>query len=187
MKKIFVSIILLTTTIILLNSCKKINEGEGNDEELITTMKLNFTPALGGATQTFTFEDIDGPGGNAPVSDTIRLAANTAYNVSIELWNNSATPPENITTEVEEENEAHRFYYVPSSSSNIVVSNLNNDDNGVPLGTNSVWTVGAASTGNINITLRHYPGTPPDKQVSDPVNSPKSGTDITVSFNSILQ
>jgi hypothetical protein len=83
---------------------------------------------------------------------------------------------------VEEENTAHRFYYEPGAGSNITVSNLDNDDDGMPLGITSTWTTGAAATGSIKVTLRHYPGTPPDKQAVDPVNSPKSGTDVEVTF-----
>ena len=182
MKKLII-LTLFSAGLLWMNSCKKIDEGETNDEELITTVKLNFTPAGGGTTQSFKFEDLDGPGGNAPVTDNIVLTAGTTYNVSVELWNNAATPPEDITAEVEQENEAHRFYYIPSAGSNITISNLNNDTNGVPLGTTGTWTTGAASTGTINVVLRHYPGTPPDKQTSDPVTSPKSGTDVDVNFN----
>lgn len=182
MKKFILPTALLAS-IVFISSCKKFDEGESNDEEVITTMKLDFTPVGGGATQSFKFEDLDGPGGNVPVIDNISLTAGTTYNVSVELWNNSAVPPENITEEVEEENEAHRFYYTASAGSTITVGNLNNDNNGVPLGTTSTWTVGAASAGTMNVILRHYPGTPPDKQASDPVTSPKSGTDIDVTFN----
>ena len=180
MKKYIVPII-LSATVLSTNSCKKIDAGETNDEELITTVQLNFTPVSGGPTQSFKFEDIDGPGGNAPVVDGIMLVANTTYNVSIELRNDSANPPEDITAEVEEENEAHRFYYTPSAG-NITVSNLNDDNNGVPLGITSQWATGAASGGTVAVVLRHYPGTPPDKQISDPVTSPKSSTDVDVTF-----
>jgi len=186
MKKILI-LIIFASTLLSLNACKKFSEGETNDEELITTLQLNFTIPGSSSTQSFKFEDLDGPGGNAPVIEPIVLAAGTTYDVSLEVWNKAANPPENTTTEIEEENASHRFYYSPSVGSNIVVSNLNNDDNAVPLGTTSTWQVGTASTGNISITLRHYPGTPPDKQISDPVNSPKSGTDIEVTFNYTIQ
>ena len=176
-----------TVAVFLLNSCKKINEGETNDEELITTVQLNFTPAAGGATLSFKFEDLDGPGGNPPVAQPIIISAGTVYNVDVELWNNAANPPEDITVEVEEEAESHRIYYTTSAGSTIVIDNLNNDGNAVPLGTTSTWTVGAASTGTVGIVLRHYPGTPPDKQTADPVNSPKSATDVDVSFNYTIQ
>jgi len=43
-----------------------------NEEELITTVRLNFMDA-GGGTTSFDFNDPDGDGGNAPVIDTITL------------------------------------------------------------------------------------------------------------------
>lgn len=183
--KIF-SLVFLAATITF-SSCKKIDEGEGNDEELITTMKLTFTPIGAGVPVTFTFNDADGPGGNPPTQDVIQLANGVSYDVSVQLLNATVTPPEDITTEVEEENTAHRFYYTASAGSLLTVSNLNDDDNGVPLGITSRWVAGAASTGTMKVTLRHYPGTPPDKQISDPVNSPKSGTDIEVNFSYTIQ
>lgn len=165
----------------LIAGCKK-DKGESNDEELITTVILTFTPQGGGAVVDYQFEDLDGPGGTAPIQETITLEANKTYDVTVALWNKSITPGEDITEEVDEENTAHRFYYEPGIASNITVTNLDNDDDGVPLGITSTWATGAAATGSIKITLRHYPGTPPDKQAADPVNSPKSGTDIEVTF-----
>lgn len=176
----------LAAAVMIFSSCKKSGGGEGNDEELITTMNLTFTPAGGGTPLTFSFNDADGPGGNAPTQDVIQLAANTTYNVSVQLLNATVTPAEDITLEIEEENEAHRFYYSPSAA-NLIISGLNNDDSGVTLGTTSQWAAGSASGGTVGVTLRHYPGTPPDKQQSDPVNSPKSGTDIAVTFSYIIQ
>lgn len=171
---------LILSVLFYVSSCKKFTEGESNDEELITTVKLNFTQ--GANTQSFQIRDIDGPGGNDPVTDTIVLPANTTYNVALELMNEAANPVEDITAEVEEENLAHRFYYAISANTPVQIGQLNNDDNGVPLGIESEWTTGSAGTGFVTITLRHYPGTPPDKQVSDPVNSPKSSTDVEVTF-----
>ncbi|RYF88520.1 MAG: hypothetical protein EOO03_08225 [Chitinophagaceae bacterium] len=169
---------------IAFSSCKKSNGGEGNDEELITTVKLTFTPTSGtGTPVTFSFKDADGNGGNPPTQDIIQLAANTSYNVAIQLLNESIAPAEDITPEIVEEAEAHRFYYTPSAGSLLTVNNLNTDANGVPVGLTSTWAAGAVSSGTIGVTLRHYPGTPPDKQTSDPVNSPKSGTDVVVTFS----
>lgn len=173
----------LMAATLIFSSCKKSDGGEGNDEELITTMNLTFTPVGGGTPLTFGFNDADGPGGNAPVQDVIQLNDGVTYDVSVELLNATTTPPEDITEEVAEENTAHRFYYTPSAGSLLTIGNLNNDDNGIPLGITSQWTTGAASSGTITVTLRHYPGTPPDKQLSDPVNSPKSSTDIEVPFS----
>lgn len=177
--------ILMTSA--LLTACEKDNDPEENEEELITTMKLTFTPTGGGTALTYEFSDPDGPGGTAPTQDEIVLAPSTSYNVAVQLLNESETPAEDITLEVEEEADAHRFYYQPSGGSNIAVSGLDNDPNGVPLGINSTWTTGAAANGTIVVTLRHYGGNPPGKALADLVDSPKSSTDITVTFNTRIQ
>lgn len=187
MKKQFFKIVmgvLLTSGI--LSSCKK-DKVEENEEEVITTMVLNFTPVGGGTTLSYEFDDPDGPGGAAPSIEEIVLAPATQYNVSVELFNKTETPAGNITEEIEEEADAHRFYYAPSAGSNITVSNLNNDMNGVPVGLTSTWTTGAVATGKITITLRHYPGIPPNKATGDLVDSGKSGTDIEQEFTTKIQ
>ncbi len=169
-------------------ACKKDTKPtESNDEEIITTMKLNFTPVGGGNTLSYQFEDADGPGGANPIFQDIVLAPAQTYNVSIELLNKTTNPVKNITDEVAAESDAHRFYYEPTTGSNISVSNLNNDVNGIPLGITSTWTTTSAATGKIKITLRHYAGIPPNKASDDPVNSSKSASDIDVEFNTIVQ
>lgn len=165
---------------VMFTACQKDKIGEGNDEELITTMNLKFMPVAGGATVTYSFIDLDGPGGMVATQDEIVLNAATSYNVEIELLNSSANPVENITEEVAEEADSHRFYYEPTAG--ISISDLNNDPLGTALGINSKWTTSTAGPGTVKITLRHYIGTPPDKQNPDPVNSPKSVTDIELTF-----
>lgn len=173
--------LLLVIGVALFSSCKKEKEEE-NDEEVITTLIVKFTPVGGGAPLQFSFDDADGPGGNPAIKQTIALAANRTYNVSLELSNKTTNPVTNITDEIIAEADAHRFYYQPAAGSNITVSNLNNDGNGVPLGVTSTWTTTSAANGTIKITLRHYANTPPNKATADPVDSPKSATDIEVDF-----
>jgi hypothetical protein len=168
----------------ILSGCRK-ETVEENDEELITTMVLKFT-GPGGSALEYSFDDPDGPGGTNPVKQTIELAANTRYDVEVQLLNKTANPAEDITEEVDEESDAHRFYFTPTGS-NITVSDLNTDANGLPLGIHSVWTTGVAINGKIKVTLRHYPGNPPDKAASDPIDSPKSGTDIEVEFDTVVK
>ena len=165
--------------------CKK-EKGETNEEEVITTMILRLTPAGSSTALVYEFADPDGPGGATPVADDIDLDPNTTYTASVQLLNETATPIEDITLEVEEESQAHRFYYQPTGA-NLTVSGLNNDANGVPLGTSSSWVTGAAGTGQVKITLRHYPAEPPNKEVNDQVDSPKSGTDVEATFNVIVR
>lgn len=161
--------------------CKK-DKGESNDEELITTMILKFHPA-GGTPFEFKFTDPDGPGGAPATADSIIIKKDGNYMVMATFLNETVNPAENITDEIYEENTSHRIYYQPDVG-HVIIDNLNEDDNGMPLGTTSSWiTFSSIGTGKVKVTLRHYPGTPPDKQAADPVNSPKSSTDIEVTFN----
>lgn len=180
--------LLLSAAALILSSCEKDkDEHEEHEEEVITTLQLTFVPVGGGTTVTYKYDDPDGPGGNNPIKDQIVLAPNKTYTVSLQLLNKTINPAVDITEEVEEEGEAHRFYYVPSVGSNITIANLNNDANGVALGTTSQWTTTGTGNGTIRITLRHYAGNPPNKAASDPVNSSKSATDIEVDFNTSIQ
>jgi hypothetical protein len=172
---------------LLLSSCKKENEGEENEEEVITTMQLTFSPTSGGTALVYKFDDPDGPGGSNPTQDEIVLAPNTTYNVTIQLLNKTVNPAKDLTTELVEEAQSHRFYYEPSAGSNITVFNLNNDSDNNPLGITSSWTTGAEATGTVKVTLRHYAGNPPNKAADDPVTSSKSSTDAEVSFNTAVQ
>ena len=180
------SLLFFTVSAVVLSSCDE-KDGEENDEEVITTMQLTLVPQGGGTTLTYKFDDPDGPGGNAPTKDQITLAANKTYNVTVQLLNKTVNPAVDVTLEVASEPQAHRFYYQPSAGSNITVSGFNNDSSGIPLGITSTWTTGAAATGTVRITLRHYPGNPPNKAANDPADSPKSSTDIEVDFNTVVQ
>lgn len=170
-------------SVFIFSACKK-EKGESNEEEVITTMILNFVPEGGGTPLEFTFNDPDGPGGTNPTIDDIVLEADKRYDVTVTLLNVLADPDEDITEEVEKEGDAHRFYYQPSASgpNDIGIGTEDTDVNGIPLGILSTWTTHGATPGSVTITLRHYPGNPPDKQMPDPVDSPKSSTDITVTF-----
>ncbi len=181
------SFLVLALATILLSACKKEVGGEENEEEIITTLQLVFTPQGGGTSLTYAFEDPDGPGGIAPAVDNIRLAAHTTYAVVAAFLNKTENPVDDITPEIVQEGESHRIYYIPSAGSNITVSNLSLDVLGMPLGVTSTWQTGAVSTGTVTVTLRHYGGNPPNKGAGDPVDSPKSSTDAEVAFPVIVE
>lgn len=167
-------------------SCKKESATpEDNDNEIITTVELQFTEQGTSNTLTYKWEDLDGDGGNAPVIDEIVLAPGKVYEAQLSLLDKTKTPAENITEEVEEESADHRFYFMPTAGSNITVDNLNNDGNGIPLGITSRWTTTTTADGSVNIVLRHYPDG--GKAADDLVNSSKSSTDVDVTFNTKLE
>ena len=185
MKQIFnLRGIFLFAITVFLFSCKKLDAIEPNEEEVITTLKLIFTPEGGGAPFTCQYDDADGPGGINPTQDIIQLQKGITYNVALEILNKTEMPVGDITAEIASEKNAHRFYFIPSQGNGITINGLDKDENDISLGLNSVWNAGAnVSTGKIRITLRHFSGTPSNKLEADPVDSPKSATDIEVEFD----
>lgn len=165
---------------LILAGCKKKNTEEENEEELITTVNVKLT-AAGAATQTFTWKDVDGPGGNAPQINTISIAPNTTYACAIEFLDESKTPAENITTEVNAEGTDHQVYYEVATAA-LTINGLNTDAGGLPLGITSSWVAGTNSSGSVKITLKHKPGV---KAAGDLVT--KGETDIEISFPVVIQ
>lgn len=167
---------------LILAGCKKKNTGEENEEELITTVKLTLTPVGGGSALVYSWKDVDGVGGNAPVIQTITLAPSKIYNCAVQFLNESVTPAEDITPEVVAEGIDHQVYYAVSGGANLTVAGFNTDGNGLPLGTTASFTTAAASTGILKITLKHKPGV---KAAGDLVT--KGETDVEVDMPVVIQ
>lgn len=163
----------------LITSCKK-EKVEENDEEVITTLIVKLTPATPGTILNFQFEDIDGPGGNAPVAQEIVLAANTTYTAKMIVQDKTKNPVADITAEIKAEADDHQFYFTPSAGTTLAVTNLDKDSKNYPLGITSTWTTGAASTGKIFILLRHKPDI---KGANDPSTLGSADIDTQAAFN----
>ena len=180
--------LLIIAVFIALVSCKKdkqddvTNPTNQNEEELITTFKIVFTDAAGiEPTVEAMFVDLDGPGGNAPTTfDNINLIANTTYNVQITLLNESVSPVENISVEVEEEGVDHLFCFDLTPSLNLTVNLTDLDDNGLPIGLTTQWSTLGSSVGTTTIRLKHQPGI---KTGQCDVGQ----TDIELDFQTIIQ
>ena len=155
-----------------------------NEEEVITTVNIELTPNGGGTVVTLQRIDTDGDDGPNPPETTVSgaLIANTVYNGTIELLNETETPPENITLEVEEEAEEHQFFYTVDSGLNITTAYNNFDSNQDPLGTQFILTAGDASSGVLTFTLRHEP-TKPNTGLSDAGGE----TDIEAPFDVTIE
>ncbi|MFT5072516.1 MAG: hypothetical protein ACI8V8_002491, partial [Chitinophagales bacterium] len=92
----------LILSILFLASCEK-DPVIPNEEELITTLNFELIPIGGGATVSFTFQDLDGDGGDAPIISGGILSANESYVGTLVLLNETENPADNISLEVEEE------------------------------------------------------------------------------------
>lgn len=169
---------------LLFFSCAKDDEATPlpepvNEEEVITTLTVTLTPPAGGNPITLQTKDLDGDGPNAPVVTVSgNLAADVAYTGVIKLLNETVSPAEDITEEVEEEDDEHQFFYTKGGDIKLETSNPNTDSNGNILGTTFTLTAGAASTGTLTFTLRHTP-----KKPNTGLSDAGGETDIEASFN----
>ncbi len=169
---------------LLMTACSNDDDPEPvNEEEVITTMTVTLIPRGGGSNVVLQSQDLDGDGPNAPVvTVSADFAPNTTYDGRIILLNETETPAEDITLEVEEEAEEHQFFYTIGGGLDATTDYSNVDGNGNPLGTEFTLTTGNASAGTIAFTLRHD------------LNKPNSGladaggeTDISQTFDVTIQ
>lgn len=173
--------ITLTLMSVFLFACSKNDDAPEPviEQEIITTMTVTLVPEGNGSTITLKSQDLDGDGPNAPaITVSGNLQANATYNGSIVLLNETETPPENITEEIEELADEHQFFYSLSGSLTNA-SYSDQDGNGNPIGIIFTLESGAAGSGSLGITLRHEPKKPNDGTLSDAGGE----TDIAQTFN----
>ena len=187
MKNLMRSLILLLG-VVFFSQCDTEDPVPEQEEELITTMSLTFSPVGGGAEVLFIIQDEDGPEGpSIPIYTTGILEAFTSYNVAIEVLNEAETPTESITEEIEEEDAEHQFFFLISNGLNLNFAYSDVDDDGNPVGLRSVFTAGEASEGTFTVELRHEPNKDA-AGVSDGLIANAGGeTDIQAAFNVVIE
>ncbi|MXY47907.1 MAG: type 1 periplasmic binding fold superfamily protein [Gemmatimonadetes bacterium] len=160
------------------------------EEELITTLALTITPSGGGSPIIVRFRDLDGEGGNAPVVDVLAVTAGTDYNGMVQVLNETETPPENITEEVEEEAEAHQFFFKTLGGFSAATVEYADKESDYVSNSGADHPVGLAFTlsvpdnaqnGQFQIILSHY-----DESPKDGVNR-SDETDIDVTFEVLVR
>jgi hypothetical protein len=151
-----------------------------DEEEVITTMTIEL--ASTGGLVTLQTRDLDGDGPDAPVITVENLAANTTYNGSITLLNETETPADNITLEVAEEDDEHQFFFNSSGAVTSVIYE-DEDGDGNPIGLSFTLTTGDAGTGTLQVTLRHEPKKPNNGTLADAGGE----TDIAQSFSVVVE
>jgi hypothetical protein len=169
----------------LFSACKKDEEQPPvlpNEEELITTLTYTLTPVGGGTPVVFSFQDEDGDGGNSPILIEGILSANMDYTGALTLLNESEDPADNITLEVQEEGADHQLFYQIESPLDLDISYADTDANGKPIGLSTLVSTGAASSGNLTITLRHEPDKNAAGVSSGDIANAGGETDIEVTF-----
>lgn len=152
-----------------------------DEEEVITTMTIALTS--GNNLVTLESKDLDGDGPNDPeITVSGNLTANTTYDGTISLLNETVTPVENITLEVAEEDDEHQFFF-NASGAIASMAYADEDDDGNPLGLRFTLTTGDAGNGVLQVTLRHEPKKPNNGTLADAGGE----TDIAQSFNVVVE
>ena len=144
--------------------CGSSGQEGGNENEVITTVTLSFTPAGGGLAVIASVDDPDGDGGNPPVVGPINLTPGM-FDLTVKFENRLEKPPVNITDEVSDERDEHQLFFtgkaVNGPASNeagapLVQAYADMDSKGLPLGLANKITA-SAGTGTLTVTLRHLP------------------------------
>lgn len=163
-----------------LASCEPNDPHGDNDEEVITTLTVDLV--ADGTSAQFSYVDLDGDGGDAPTITADNLLANTTYTGSITLLNESETPAEDITAEIQDEDEDHQFFFA-SSSSNITVTYDDQDADGNPVGLSFTLVTGDATSETFTVTLRHEPDKTGTGVADGDITNAGGETDIEVDFS----
>lgn len=179
--KLLATLFIFFTALFLTTGCDKDNDNDPeNEQELITTVKLTFTPTAGGSAVVAIAQDLDGDGGNPPTVQDIELSANTDCTLAVSFLDESKNPVENITEEVAEESNEHLICLVGSGAMpNPTIQDK--DDNNNPLGLLSAFKTGAAGNGTLKVTLKHEP----EKASANPCATGE--TDAEQTFNVIVK
>ena len=181
------------------------NPQNENEQEVITTVTLSFTPTNGGTAIEASFDDPDGEGGAAPTTDAITLTAGSTYTVTLQFLNKLEDPPEDITEEIEEENDQHQIFFTGGAVDSPATTNSNAileqsytdmDAYGLPVGLTNTIVARSVGTATLTVTLRHLPpidgnrvkvASLASEVASGGIGSIAGETDATVDFDVTVQ
>lgn len=135
--------------------CKKDEPAPEEDNENLTTVTLKFTE--GGVTKSFSFKDVDGIGGNAPVIDKIVLSPSKTYALAVEILDETKTPVVKVSDEIYVQRDEHLFEYVATPASLVTISGKDKDSKGLDVGLTATVTTAAVGTGALKVVLHHQP------------------------------
>ena len=173
----------------LITSCSSDDDNPPpvNPEEIITNVTLTFTNNAD-ATDIVVLASVapDGQDGTSNESVTGNFTAGATYDLSLAITNASETPADDVLNDdIIPEADEHFFSYAVNNI-NLTMTRDGDDingPNGSKLGVNTTWVAGAASTGNVQITLTHEPTSTDD---SDGFGTATGGSeDLNITFNNV--
>jgi hypothetical protein len=163
---------------LLVASCKTGEDVEPEENEFISTVQLEVTEGMN--TQKFTWKDLDGEGGNAPVIQKVTLAPGKTYSMKVSFLNETVSPVEDITKEVKEEADEHLVVFTVSPAGLVSVNVTDRDAKNLPIGIESRVTTTTAGSGELRVVLRHQP--PVNGVATKDGTATPGSTDVDVVF-----
>ncbi len=156
--------ILLTGTLLItvFYSCSKDEQAvappvPGN--EFLTTVQLIVTNTAD-ATDTKTVSVKQLPGQAIDLTKaTLNLKKNAVYNAQVKFLDETKSPAGDVTTDISDRKNYHLICFVISGGANLTVKRTDKDTNtpALEVGLQDSFTTAAASTGSLNVQLRHQP------------------------------
>lgn len=193
MKKLFY-LTALTVSIFTISSCNKDDSPTIfplpiNEEELITTVTTTLTN--GANVITLRSRDLDGDGPTDPVVTVSgNLMANTVYTGRISLLDETKTPIDDITEEIEtsvQEKLDHQFFFGALDGLFGTFLYTDQDANAKPVGINFTYTTGTASSGKLNVILKHLPNKNAAGVAAGNIANSGGATDVDVKYSITIQ
>ncbi|MBN8857716.1 MAG: hypothetical protein J0H29_04970 [Sphingobacteriales bacterium] len=184
MKKITGVLVLSLVLVFVYNSCKKEEKTVSPpdpENEFLTTVQLIITNASDPtdkqtvAVKQMPDEDID-------YSDaTINLKKNTVYDVSVKFLDETTNPAGDITKDIYDRRNYHLICFNVSGAK-LTVERTDKDTNtpALEIGLEDKFTTGDASSGSLNVQLRHQPNA---KNGSCEPGSSDADVDFPVNIN----
>lgn len=168
MKTILYSKVLIAILpiLMLLIACKKdeqVVDPPLPENELITTISLRLISSDNTDTVNAIWRDLTPNDTNPPDTSLaqLNLKDSTLYRAEISFLDETKSPAEDITAEVQSRANYHRIFYFPSSSlgANLNISITDVDTNSPPLalGLNSNFQTIQSSSGDLRVVLKHQP------------------------------
>ena len=105
----------------------------------------------------------------------------TIYTGSITILNETESPAENVTEEVEEEDKDHQFFF-ETTVTGLTVEYTDFDGDGNPVGLSTFLTTGAAGSGDLTVTLKHEPDKSASGVADGDMTNAGGETDISVTW-----
>ena len=150
-------------------------------------MIITLVPADPIGEVTLETRDLDGDGPNPPeISVSGDLAANSQYQGTVVLLDETENPAVDITEEVEEEGDEHQFFF-QTQGINLTFTYDDMDNSGRPIGLQFNLTTGDEGTGGMIVTLRHQPDKDASGVSDGDITNAQGETDLSTVFPITVQ